>query len=176
VAAPHELTALEADTLWADLAGDDAAAAYRALWALAAAPKQAVPLVVRHVHPVPVLDAKTLARLLAELDNDSFEVREKATAELKKAGEAVEDAVRKERARTSSEEVRHRLGQVLDELDRTVAAPGRRALPSRALLVLEQAGTAEARQELEKLAAGSPGAWLTQEAKAALARVARRAP
>jgi hypothetical protein len=124
---------------------------------------------------VPSIDEKRLARLLADLDDDSFDVREKATAELKRAAESVEGAVRKEMARTKSEEVRHRLEDVLAEVDRTVAAPGRRALPSRALLVLEQAGTPEARQALEKLAAGAPGAWLTQEAKAALARLARRA-
>jgi len=93
---------------------------------------------------------------------------------LKQAGESVDAALRQELARTTSAEVRRRLGQVLEELDQTVGAPTRRAVPSRALLVLEQAGTPEARQALERLAEGAPGAWLTQEAKAALTRIARR--
>jgi hypothetical protein len=169
-----ELGAKALEARWADLGGEDAARAYAALWALAAAPKQAVPLVVKQIHPVPAIDAKRLARLFADLDDDSFEVREKATAELKRSAESVEDAVRQERMRTRSEEVRRRLGEVLEAVDRTVAAPGRRALPARALRVLEQADTPEARQALEKLAEGAPGAWLTQEAKAALARMARR--
>jgi hypothetical protein len=40
--------------------------------------------------------------------------------------------------------------------------------------VLEQAGTAAARQVLEELARGAPESRLTQEAKASLERVARR--
>jgi WD40 repeat protein len=173
-AAAAELSAREVESRWADLGGDSATRAYEAIWALAAVPKQSVPLVARHVSPVPTLDVKRLARLFADLDDDSFEVREKATAELKRAAESVEEAVRKEMVRTTSEEVRQRLGQVLEAIDNTVALPGRRALPSRALVVLEQAGTPEARRALERLAEGAPGAWLTQEAKAALARLARQ--
>jgi hypothetical protein len=172
--APHEPGAKELDALWAHMGGEDAENAFRALWTFVESPKQSVPFVAGHLHPVPGIDPKRLARLFADLDDDTFDVREKATTELKQAAESVEDAVRKEMARTKSEEVRQRLGQVLDAVDRTVAAPGHRALPSRALLVLEHAGTPEARQALEKLAGGAPGAWLTTEAKAALARIARR--
>jgi WD40 repeat protein len=43
----------------------------------------------------------------------------------------------------------------------------------RAVEVLEHIGNADARQVLEKLAAGAPEAWLTQEAKASLERLAK---
>src|SRR5262249_54733032 len=43
------LTAAELDTLWSDLASDDAARAWKALQRLAAAPAQSVPHVARHV-------------------------------------------------------------------------------------------------------------------------------
>jgi predicted Zn-dependent protease len=46
----------------------------------------------------------------------------------------------------------------------------------RALEVLELAGTQQARQVLQELAKGAPEAQLTQEAKAALERLARRVP
>src|SRR5205814_371486 len=68
-----ELSAKDLQARWAELGGDDAAAAYAALWALAAAPKQAVPLIAQHVRPIPALDDKRLARLFADLDNDSFD-------------------------------------------------------------------------------------------------------
>jgi RNA polymerase sigma factor (sigma-70 family) len=40
--------------------------------------------------------------------------------------------------------------------------------------ILEHVGTPQARQALQTLAEGAPAAWLTQEAKAALQRLARR--
>ncbi len=173
--APTELTEKDLEACWADLESDDAAKAWVALWALAAAPKQSVPSIVKHVQPVPAIDEKRVARLFLDLDDDDFEVREKATAELKRSAGAVEEAARQEMGRTKSEEVRRRLGTVLVEVDRTAPASGRRALPSRALLVLEHAGTPEAQQALEKLAEGAPGAWQTREAKAALQRMKHRA-
>jgi len=45
----------------------------------------------------------------------------------------------------------------------------------RALEVLEQVGTPEARQVLTTLATGAPHARLTREAKAALDRLSKRA-
>jgi hypothetical protein len=44
----------------------------------------------------------------------------------------------------------------------------------RAVELLERIGTPESRKILENLAGGVPAAWLTQEAKAALARLATR--
>ncbi len=114
-------------------------------------------MIVQHIHPVPPLDAKKLARLFAELDDDSFDVRENATAELKKAGESIEEDLHRERKRSTSAEVRRRLTDVLAELDRTVAAPTSRALASRALLVLEQAGTADARRRWRNWRPGRRG-------------------
>jgi hypothetical protein len=46
----------------------------------------------------------------------------------------------------------------------------------RTIEVLEHAATPEARQFLEKLAAGATEARLTREAKASLERLSRRAP
>ena len=50
---------------------------------------------------------------------------------------------------------------------------GERLRQSRALEVAEAMGTPEARSLLEELAKGPAEAWLTREAKAALARLAR---
>src|SRR4029077_19118710 len=45
----------ELETLWSDVASDDAAKAYRALCKLLAAPKQALPLVRKTLRPVPAV-------------------------------------------------------------------------------------------------------------------------
>ncbi|HKB34805.1 MAG TPA: hypothetical protein VKD72_00015, partial [Gemmataceae bacterium] len=47
-------------------------------------------------------------------------------------------------------------------------------LALRATAVLERLGTTEARRLLQTLAVGAPGARLTEQAKAALGRLARR--
>ena len=51
---------------------------------------------------------------------------------------------------------------------------GKERRDSRAILVLEHIGTAEARRLLRELADGAPDAWRTQEAQAALRRLDAR--
>src|SRR5262249_62177346 len=79
----------ELDSLWKDLAGEDTAKAYRAVWALAASPGQAVALVRQRLPAAGApsgAGAARLPRLLADLDHKDFRRREKATAELGKMG------------------------------------------------------------------------------------------
>jgi hypothetical protein len=76
------LSPKELDALWADLAGAEAAPAYRAMRALVAAPEQAVSLMKQQLRPIPTPDPKLLARLIADLDADLFEARETAAREL----------------------------------------------------------------------------------------------
>src|SRR5439155_3486616 len=87
---PAELTDPDLEALWSDLAGEDAPKAYRAVWGLAASPKQALPLLRGALKPVAAADAGRLRRLVAELDADDFEVRERATRALEEAGEQAE--------------------------------------------------------------------------------------
>jgi hypothetical protein len=74
---------------------------------------------------------------------------------------------------SSPAEVRRRLNLVLGRLERPVTAP-ERLRELRAVAVLESVGGPDARAVLEKLAAGSAGARLTEEVKAALARLRPR--
>jgi hypothetical protein len=165
------------DGLWKDLGSDDAARAYQAVWALAASPGQAVALVrdrVAAAGPLPQPDADRFARLLAELDADAFERRTKATEELAKMGSAAEGLVRAELKKgPASVEVRARLERILETVAKT-AITGEVLRPLRAVEVLEQVGTAEARQVLAALAEGAAEARLTREAKAAEARLVKR--
>jgi RNA polymerase sigma factor (sigma-70 family) len=164
----------ELEGCWTDLSGEDAAKAFWTMQGLAAVPPQAVPFLKERLRRATVMvDRERLARLIADLDNDRFAVREEATAELEKLGELAEPALVRALQGGPSLEARRRLDSLLERIAGRVHSPERlRTL--RAVEVLEQIGTAEAREVLGVLARGTPGAWLTQEAKAALERLERR--
>jgi hypothetical protein len=155
------------EAAWADLAGADAVQALASARTLLAAPEQAVLLLQQRLRVVPSADPKRVARLLARLDSDDFGVRERATRELEDLGEVV-DLQAALRGQPSAE-ARRRIEGLLVRRNEE-----QRARVLRAVEVLELTGTAEARQVLRGLAEGAAGARLTQEAKAALQRLAKR--
>ncbi len=150
--------------LWDDLAGTDGRKAYRALWALVAATPESVPFLRLRLRPVPRAEPRQVARWLAELDHDDFAARERATAELEKVREAAEADLRTFLRGSASGEARRRVRRVLEGLEaqRWWAPSPEQARELRAVEVLEQIGTAEAKRVLEVLAAGAPEARLTQ--------------
>ena len=75
-------SAARLSTLWNDLASTEDAKASRALLALAATPKDAVALLSQRLKPVKV-DAARLKKLVEQLDDEEFDVRESASYELK---------------------------------------------------------------------------------------------
>jgi RNA polymerase sigma factor (sigma-70 family) len=163
---PRPLAAAELQKVWADLAGVDAAAAYRAIGELAAASRQAVALLGERLRPVVATDAKLVAPLLAQLDSPRFAERRQALKGLERLGEAAEPALREALAGNVSVEVRQRIERLLRKLE---TMP--RLRTSRALEVLERIGLPVARPLLERLARGARGAWLTRQAEAALRRL-----
>jgi WD40 repeat protein len=169
--APAELSAKRLGDLWDDLSGGDAEAALRAVAQLARAPEQAVPFLKGRVGKV---EAPNLDKLIADLDDDSFDVREKATEKLIALGRAAEAAVRKA-AEKGSAEVRLRAGQVLERLEKGNADDAKRLGGLRALEVLEAIGTPEARRVIEEVGKGAAEAELTRAANGALSRLRGRA-
>jgi hypothetical protein len=158
---------------WSDLAGEDAARAYRAEQKLAAAPAQTVASLSKRLKAVPVGDQTRLSRLIAELDSDQFAVRQKARKELQQSGEQAESALREALQGKLSLEARKRIEELLDKVKPLADSPeGLRSL--RAVEVLEHLGTSEAREVLQTLANGASHARLTREAKASLERLAKR--
>jgi WD40 repeat protein len=168
-AAPDET--LEA--LWADLAGDDAARAHRSLWALAADPERAVPLLRQHLRAAAPVDEKVVRRLIADLESNDFATRERATEQLRDLDDLAESIFRQVMAGKPPAETRRRLGQLVAELEGSVGFP-EAVRTVRAVELLERCGTSAARQLLQALAAGAPAARMTREAKAALQRLAVR--
>jgi WD40 repeat protein len=163
----------DAQKAWTDLAAGDPVKALAARWALAEAPEQALPLLKERLAPARETNPARLRQLLAALDSPDFEVREKASRILEDSVEVDAPALRKALEQSPSAEVRRRLKLLLERLERPVTAP-QRLRDLRALAVLESIGGAEARAVLHKLAGGAAGARLTEEAKAALARLGSR--
>jgi hypothetical protein len=155
---------------WADLVSGDAARAYQAVLRLAAAPQQSVPFLTEALPLVPRADGERIARLIADLNDDDFNTREKASLELERLGEGAVAALRRAVAEDSSAEVRRRCEVLLRQWDEPALA-GELLRTVRAVEALEQAGTPEARALLKKLADGADGARLTREAKAARERL-----
>jgi WD40 repeat protein len=166
-----DLATKELDGLWADLA-DDPPKACPAIRALCRSPGQAIPSLTDHLKPAQEVDPKEVQRLLAALNSDQFETREKAAKELSKIAEQIEPALRKALDGKPSEEVRR---QVKDLLDLPRAVPSGESLRAlRAIQVLERIGTEQAREVLKKVAAGAEGARETKEAREALERLSHR--
>jgi WD40 repeat protein len=168
-AAGPDLTPKQLDAHWQSLS-EGAAPAHAALAALVASPKQSVPFLRERLEPAVPADPKQVARLIADLDNESFEMRDKAAVELEKIGELAEPALRKALKANPTAEARQRLETLLEKSSAS-APSGAQTRRVRAVEALEQMDTAEARQFLEALAKGAPEARLTQEAKAALGRL-----
>jgi hypothetical protein len=163
----------ELEHLWADLGNKDGVRAYRALWRLVAAGPPAVAFLAQRLRPAPRVEAERLAGLIADLDSDRFETRERASAELQQLGEQAEPALRKAMAAKPSLEASRRLRALLDRVERRMlSAEQLHAL--RAVEVLEHIGSPEAQQVLRTLAEAAPRAVLTREAKASLERLERR--
>jgi RNA polymerase sigma factor (sigma-70 family) len=153
---------------WEALAGDDAAKAHDAVCDLAAA-KDLVPWIKERVKPAAPPDNKRVAGLLAQLDAQDFEAREKAAGELLKTGEGIVPALDKALAEKPSDEARKRMEDLRARLT-GVVLQGERLRAYRAVEVLELIGTPEARQVLQALADGAPEALVTRSARAALKR------
>lgn len=162
---------LEAD--WRDLSGN-AAAGYAAVGRLRSSPKTAVAFLEKQLQRTKPVDNKRIERLLADLDDEQFAVREQAVKQLEALAENAAPALRKALAGKPPLEVRRRLQALLERLN------GAKLLPEtirqiRAVEALEAIGTSEARRLLDKLAAGSPETRLAQEARAAAGRLLKRA-
>jgi WD40 repeat protein len=171
---PSQLTGAEAAALWKDLQAEDAGVAYRAMWGLAAAPKDALAMLRKQLLPAPSIDAKQLRRWLTELGHDDFATREAASRELARREEGVEADLKKLLELDAPPEAKRRAKELLDRLTSEHFAPSaERQQQLRAMEALEHMNTNEARQWLEELAKGQAGAWLTKEAKAALSRLGK---
>jgi RNA polymerase sigma factor (sigma-70 family) len=167
---PAQLTQEALETLWQDLASDDAKRADRAIWGMVAAVESAVPFLKSHLQPVAAVESERLSSLVTALDSDRFAVRDKAVHELEGLEELAQSALNKALANSPSLETRQRIERLLNRLKQPITSPAQiRSL--RSVEVLEQIASVEARQVVAALAKGTPDARLTGDAKCSLKRL-----
>jgi hypothetical protein len=110
------------------------------------------------------LPAKQLAPLLRELDDDAFEVRERASAALEDFGERVEAPLRQALQNPLSLEVKRRIHIALEQIAATPRPPARDVIE----YLTYRSKSPEADAVLAALAEGDAAFSLTQAAKAAI--------
>jgi len=165
--ADHDL-----ETLWTKLGGE-ASQAYPASWTLAADPSKTIPFFEKRMQPVAAADEKRIRKLIADLESDSFAMRSKAFQELAQLGELAEPALRDAKPSRATVEFNRRVNLSLARLKDPVTDPVRLRM-LRAIEVLENIGSPQARKVLERLATGTSAARLTREAQASLQRLKER--
>src|SRR5262249_42381289 len=134
--------ALDADTArarWADLAADDPKVAEAAINQLVAAPKQALPVLAKHLQPAARVDPTLIEQLIEQLGSNEFKVRQKAQAELLKIGDRVLPFIDKALASQPPLETKQRLEALQAKLVPGQLS-GERLQQVRAVQVLERIG------------------------------------
>jgi WD40 repeat protein len=144
------------EQLWQDLAGNDTAKAYRAIWSLARQSGQVEPFLLRKLTPW-TTSLTHARRLIPDLDSDDFATRTKASRELERLGWRAQPALKAALESKPTLEVRLRLKALLRKIP-TDRSNREEVRSIRALEVLRRAGTPEARRLLEAFAGnGSTG-------------------
>ena len=161
------------EAAWDGLLAEDGPTVQRSIWSLVARPRAALPLLRAALKPGTRVEPARLARLIKDLDDDVFKVRERAWRELVEIGEPAVQALRAA-LKSPSAEVRDRAERLL-EMILGKGMSGERLRQWRALEVLEQLEHPEATTLLEALAKGAPQVTRTRQAKAALERRAKLA-
>jgi WD40 repeat protein len=170
-----QLSRADLDIFHNHLSNLDGEQAYQAIWKLAAAPKQSVPALRGWLKPSTRPDAKHIARLIAQLDEDAFEKREQARVALEKLAEHAEPALRQALADKPSTELRRQAERLLKHLaDERERRPAALTVALRMLEALELIGTAETLSALGELARAANDDPVGRAARRALKRLEAR--
>ncbi|MCI0705111.1 MAG: WD40 repeat domain-containing protein [Planctomycetia bacterium] len=168
-------TEKEIEGLWKALAGSDPVKAGDAVWRLAADPDLSIPLLGERLPKVGTGEPDNrIAKLLVDLDDDDFDVREKATEELIQIGPSASEAVQKTLKTTKSREVRRRAEEIISRIG-TGSKSLEELLVSRGVEVLQRMKTPEARKLLQTWADSPANSPLAREARTALGQT-RKSP
>jgi hypothetical protein len=165
---PGALSATELQALWTELGTQQTDALLDTSDRLVEAPDATLAFLQPRLAPV---STAGLEDFLADLDAGSFAKRDKAMHELGRMEFAAASALERVLAGHPTLEVRRRVEKLLQQLQEPTYSLALLA-SWRAITVLEQINTPQARDLLETLAKGAAGARLTREAQSALQRLA----
>jgi hypothetical protein len=166
---PVPLSDRQMENLWGELAGQDAAQAFKAIWQFVGAGDQAVefirskigkPVLPRQEDPQP---EDEVGRLVKNLDDPSFQVRQEATRRLIEVGRPALARLQEMARVSASPEIRFRLQEIIKKLEAQAAPPEQQVplrmkldlLPLRAVRALETIGGAKALAALDAIAKGN---------------------
>ncbi len=154
---------------WQVLADSDAAKAFATMGDFLASPSATDAFLKAQLKPAAPLDRKRIADLIAQLDDNQYEVRDRAHGELLNIGAHLVPDLDTALAGNLPAEPRRRLEDLRTKLTDGILRGDHLRL-HRAVELLERLGTPEARQVLHSLAAGAAGAPVTISAQEALKR------
>jgi hypothetical protein len=141
------------ETLWADLSGQDALKAHRAIWGLADAPDLAIPWLRNRLKAATEIPADDVSQAIAELDGTSFAKREAAAKRLAEWEELADPALAAALKTKLSAEQRRRIEAILNAPRPVAKSEKLRQL--RSVRVLEHIASSTADADATRLAARS---------------------
>jgi len=168
----QELSAGDLKRLWDTLTSPGAGNTREAMALLTDQPQRAAAL-FRDKLKATAVSEKEIARLLTDLGNKHFKIRENARKELAQLAELAEPALRALLKANPSLEQRARVEKLLARF-REPIRDGDKLRALRAVELLELAGSLEAIDVLQTLADGAENAYVTREAQAALRRLNKK--
>jgi WD40 repeat protein len=161
----------EVAELWEVLGRRDARQANRALARLSASRKLFLPFVSDRLWST--AHQETIGLLIRALDDEDFDIRERAVRDLQKWDDLAEPALRQALASKPSAEAKRHIRGLLDRFDSLVCSALEGARAVRLVEALEETGDLQARELLQRAARDFPATRLGREATAALGRLAR---
>ncbi len=160
------------EATWKKLVGDDTGQAYLGVWELAASARESLPFLEKQLY---LVDPKHIDQLFADLNNDHFEAREKASFEIAKIGIWMRGRLTTAISNPGSDEMRVRVEKLLEKVNdpKAPSLDEERLRIRRVIMVLEQIGSPAATRVLQKIAGGAPEPFLQEDARSALDRLAK---
>ena len=165
---------MKAETLWEDLANDDSMRAFIAVQQIASRPALVKTFLRDRFAELAASEAfnddpKRIAQLIADLDSEDFDTREKASKDLKNLGKLAEKPLRKALEAMPAAEVKRHLEEMLAAIGQHALAPDVLRV-HRALEALEWIGTDDSREVVAMLVKDAHAQWLREAATAVMKR------
>jgi hypothetical protein len=169
--APIKSEAAELVRLFKDLRSETEIKGSRAVLALLASSDQVLPILKTLLPQGQKPDIALVDKLVGELADSRFKVRDHARKELAAMGQSIRPELQRWLKKKLDLEAQLRVEQLLARLLEEKLQPDQRLLTKRAVVLLERIGTPEAIGILEGLLYGLPVDEIIADAQAALARL-----